>query len=254
MTLVPSFPSPSSSPSSLATNIIWSFIRTSPRQVGHAPGRAVLGQGQHVKCSQTTRMAWMEEERGWNKPTGDCCLSCADFGAWALDNYEFLLMVWTGGSDDGSKGEICALNSLLQQAISMDYTCCCNLYWGCNTAPNHSDGPTLISSSCTFITWVRKIKSNPNTGDIEILHPGLANFGKGSPGEIFTEFISATLFNDSDLVIGANQSSESHYHCVWAGWNLTMRHLDTELWMCFQYPERDGGRLLSFARQMKESL
>ena len=134
-TLAPSFPSPSSSPSSLAMSIILSFIRTSPRQVGHAPGRAVLGQGQHVKCSPTTRMAWVGEEPGWNKQIGDCCLSCAGFVARALGSHEFLPTAWTGGSDDGSKGEICALNSPLQRAISMDYTRCRSLYWSCTTAP-----------------------------------------------------------------------------------------------------------------------
>lgn len=130
MTLAPSFPSPSSSPSSLATSIILSFIRTSPGQVGHAPGRAVLGQGQHAKCSQTTRMAWMEEKRGRNKQIRDCCLSCADFVARALDNYEFLLTASTGGSDDGSNREIRASNPLLQRAISVDYMRHCDLYWG----------------------------------------------------------------------------------------------------------------------------
>lgn len=130
MTLAPSFPSPSSSPSSLATSIILSFIRTSPGQVGHAPGRAVLGQGQHARRSQTTRMARTDEKRGRNKQIADCCLSCADFVARALDNYEFLLTAPTGGSDDGSNGEICASNPPLQRAISADYTRRCDLCRG----------------------------------------------------------------------------------------------------------------------------
>lgn len=64
-------------------------MRTSPRQVGHAPGRAVLIQGQHVKRSQATQMAWMEEERVWNKQTGNCCLSCAGLvaGDWTIINF-----------------------------------------------------------------------------------------------------------------------------------------------------------------------
>lgn len=206
--------------------------------------------------SALRQLGWpgWRKERGRNKQIGDCCLSCADFVARALDDYEFLLTAWTGGSNDSSKGEICALNPLLQHAISMDYTCRCNLYWSCNTAPNRYDGPMLICSSCLFITWVRKIKSNPNTRDIEIPHPDLTIFGKGSVGQIFTQFSSATSFNDSGLVTGANQTSKSHYHRVWAGWNLTMMHLNTAPWIRFQYIVWDRGRVLSLARQMKESL
>lgn len=43
----------------------------------------------------------------------------------------------------------------------------------CTGASHRSDGPTLICSSCLFITWVRKLKSNPNTRETEIPHPDL---------------------------------------------------------------------------------